>query len=185
MEIIMQILIGALSFIAIVLTFYHLNTLITHPEKTLESDIFNYSDTSPWSFKNKIYWAFVIIGSFFLFFKGAEAMLFWMPSNIGSYSEGDYQPLKNLIATGLALFATDSALNGLQNNARELASQRILLKYLKERNQDFESFIQKVSYCDNLADLYEYSIKYAKNSEERLFFEECLEKYKKNLNFHG
>lgn len=183
MEIIMQILIGALSFIAIVLTFYHLNTLITHPEKTLESDIFNDSDTL--SFKNKIYWAFVIIGSIFLFFKGAEAMLFWMPTNIGSYSEGDYQPLKNLIATGLALFATDLALSGLQNNARELASQRIQLKYLKERNQDFESFIQKVNYCDNLADLYEYSIKYAKNSEERLFFEECLEKYKKNINFLG
>lgn len=51
------------------------------------------------SWKDKAFFALATIGFLVCMFKGAEAMLYWMPSSWGSAdSDGDYQTLKSYIA---------------------------------------------------------------------------------------
>ncbi len=109
--------------------------------------------------KQNIFLAFSAIGFFVCMFKGAEAMLFWIPDELGSIdSDGEFTSLKIYLASAFT-FGCITLIDVFESSARD----RLALNNYKQEIIELDNFIEAYS---NIERLNELKIRYIKTIKE-------------------
>ena len=109
--------------------------------------------------KQNIFLAFSAIGFLLCMFNGAEAMLFWIPNDLGSIdSDGEFTSLKIYLASAFT-FGSMALLGVLETTTRD----KLELNNIREEVIELDNFIDAYQSSERLSEL---KRRYAKTMEE-------------------
>lgn len=158
-----MILLKILIITVSVLTLLSLSVYIYLAAKGDSITLYSTINSNYLSIKQKIFLGFAAIGFLVSMYTGAEAMLFWMPSEWGSIdSDGEYQTVRSTISFVFALFGGLSLIQFIDKATHE----KFFLRKLRDESHELERIVNasvdvyelkriKKEYQKTVSELYE------------------------------